>query len=453
DQCRNLEFGPEKAFKGKRLVNHTIHTIEITVSRFCENLCYMEPYCVSINLYTRADGNGNYRCELNNATHEGHEEKLIEQAMYSYHAAESNCVQNPCKNNATCQSGFTKKGYRCLCTAGFEGPICERDIDECVGGSHSCSPDAYCNNTKGSYNCTCKPGFLGSGRECEGEHINECLGTLHTCSPHAFCNNTKGSYSCTCKHGLTGNGRECKGKRWVARGGVRGGCGQIFRRFLGTFEHMHSNLPNLYRVGNNYKYGKKSFISETFIMSQDSFLNSKDGKNFGSSCGLSGLVQLSDCNDETTFHYDAHYWKNYDKVNLFGGETGFDEQESKLPTYWNTSFSKICLGMKINKHPEFIVINRLADSLHSLIADDQYRNTLLGRDEWKTLIGSNASLQHNCNREGFNVFSGRRDRSKVRIGIISNDQNDCYSCNSLIGFGTGSQHNNVEPCGNEARHI
>ena len=44
--------------------------------------------------------------------------------------------------------------------------------------------------------------------------INECLGTLHTCSHHAFCNNTKGSYSCTCKHGLIGNGRECKGKRW-----------------------------------------------------------------------------------------------------------------------------------------------------------------------------------------------------------------------------------------------
>ena len=48
----------------------------------------MEPDCISINLYTRADGNGNYKCELNNATHEGHEEKLIEQEMYSYHAAE-----------------------------------------------------------------------------------------------------------------------------------------------------------------------------------------------------------------------------------------------------------------------------------------------------------------------------------------------------------------------------
>ena len=50
----------------------------------------MEPDCVSINLYTRGDRNGNYKCELNNATHEGHEEKLIEEEMYSYHAAEVN---------------------------------------------------------------------------------------------------------------------------------------------------------------------------------------------------------------------------------------------------------------------------------------------------------------------------------------------------------------------------
>ena len=50
----------------------------------------MEPDCVSINLYTRGDGNGNYKCELNNATHEGHEEKLIEEEMCSYHAAEVN---------------------------------------------------------------------------------------------------------------------------------------------------------------------------------------------------------------------------------------------------------------------------------------------------------------------------------------------------------------------------
>ena len=30
-----------------------------------------------------------------------------------------------CKNNGICQAGFTDKGYRCLCNAGFRGQHCE----------------------------------------------------------------------------------------------------------------------------------------------------------------------------------------------------------------------------------------------------------------------------------------------------------------------------------------
>ena len=37
-------------------------------------------------------------------------------------------------------------------------------------------------------------------------------------------------------------------------------------------------------------------------MSQDCFFNCKDEKNFGSSRGLSGLVRLSECNDEVKHH-------------------------------------------------------------------------------------------------------------------------------------------------------
>ena len=48
--------------------------------------------------------------------------------------------------------------------------------------------------------------------------------------------------------------------------------------------------------------------------------------------------------------------------------------------------------MKINQMLKFIVINKLAASLHSLIADGQYRNTSLSRDGWKKLIGSYAQL-------------------------------------------------------------
>ena len=89
--------------------------------------------------------------------------------------------------------------------------------------------------------------------------------------------------------------------------------------------------------------------------------------------------------------------------------------------------------------------------MYSLIADGQYRNTSLGRDTWKLLIGSDASLQENCNKEAFNADGGNGRDSKARIGIISNNQRDCNSCHSRIGFGTGGKPDNSSSCGNEAK--
>ena len=66
-----------------------------------------------------------------------------------------------------------------------------------------------------------------------------------------------------------------------------------------------------------------------------------------------------------------------------------DTHETKLPTYWNTPFNKICLGMKIGQQFKSVVINYQARSLYSLIADGKYRATfLLGRmyNTWKKLI-------------------------------------------------------------------
>ena len=108
--------------------------------------------------------------------------------------------------------------------------------------------------------------------------------------------------------------------------------------------------------------------------------------------------------------------------------------------------------MKIGQEPvKFIVINKQANSLYSLIADGQYRNTSLGRDKWKSLIGSNASLQYNCNKEGFNAVGGNPHQSKARIGIIGNNEEDCKTCNSRIGFGTGGYPDKTNSCGNEAK--
>lgn len=91
-------------------------------------------------------------------------------------------------------------------------------------------------------------------------------------------------------------------------------------------------------------------------------------------------------------------WSNNFDFNLPGGKTLFDNHETKLPTYWNSPFSKICLGTKIGQQLNFVVINKQAASLHTLIADGQYRATSLGRNTWKALLGSQASLQPTCNK-------------------------------------------------------
>ena len=123
------------------------------------------------------------------------------------------------------------------------------------------------------------------------------------------------------------------------------------------------------------------------------------------------------CQFQSTFHYDSQFWRNRSAYNLPGGKTGFDLQETTLPTNWTTSLSKIGLGMKIDNQLRFIVINKQVDSLHSLIADGKYHNTSSGRKMWRTMIDSTAPLQRHCNTEGFNAMF-KNQASKTRIGII-----------------------------------
>ncbi|XP_022778556.1 uncharacterized skeletal organic matrix protein 5-like, partial [Stylophora pistillata] len=155
-----------------------------------------------------------------------------------------------------------------------------------------------------------------------------------------------------------------------------------------------------------------------------------------------------------TFHYNQLIWSNQLAYNPYQGTTGFDDEETMLPSYWETKFSRICLGMKNGGETNFIAVNVTASSLYSLIADGKYRPTSLGRDKGKSLLRSRASLQYNCNREGFNTLCGWSGafQPRARIGILSNEQNNCHSCDSRIGFGTGGHPDFSNSCGNVAKH-
>jgi len=46
--------------------------------------------------------------------------------MYLLCTMQNPCRRGPCKNNGTCQAGFTSEGFRCICPIGTLGKKCER---------------------------------------------------------------------------------------------------------------------------------------------------------------------------------------------------------------------------------------------------------------------------------------------------------------------------------------
>ena len=154
---------------------------------------------------------------------------------------------------------------------------------------------------------------------------------------------------------------------------------------------------------------------------------------------------------QNEFNYSSPYWTNKETYAVEYGLEGLNEKQTKLASYWNTPFTKICLGMKVNDATKWIALNYTKNSLHSVMADGTFKGTTFGKEAWISLTDG-SSLQEYCNEEGFNI-QGAYTRNKwgswymnIRIGLLANNQNDCDSCNSCIGFGTS-----VRGCGDDVR--
>ncbi|XP_028396196.1 uncharacterized skeletal organic matrix protein 5-like [Dendronephthya gigantea] len=177
-----------------------------------------------------------------------------------------------------------------------------------------------------------------------------------------------------------------------------------------------------------------------------------------SGCGGGGwtLVMKIDGN-QNDFNYNSPYWINKAAYEVEDGLEGLTEKQTKLASYWNTPFNKICLGMKVNSETRWIALDYDASSLYNVIRYGSFKrlSTAAGRGAWGSLINGSA-LQPNCNQEGFSIdiryaASHFSTYVRVRIGIVANNENDCKSCDSCIGFGTSAQCNNDirgTTCGN-----
>ncbi|XP_062602703.1 neurogenic locus notch homolog protein 1-like [Saccostrea cucullata] len=104
------------------------------------------------------------------------------------------CRRNPC-NGRPCTN--TLGSYRCECPSGYTGTDCTHDLDECENSP--CQNNGVCTNTQGSFTCECQQGWTST--TCE-EDLNECL--TNPCKEGSRCVNNKGSYTCECDIGWEG---------------------------------------------------------------------------------------------------------------------------------------------------------------------------------------------------------------------------------------------------------
>ncbi|XP_048581930.1 fibrillin-1 isoform X2 [Nematostella vectensis] len=102
--------------------------------------------------------------------------------------------------NCSCKSGYTPKFSEAVGDAPANLTSCD-DIDECKLNISTCPANRYCVNNDGSYTCICKPGYTHVNNTCED--IDECAHGVANCPASADCVNNDGSYTCRCKPGYT----------------------------------------------------------------------------------------------------------------------------------------------------------------------------------------------------------------------------------------------------------
>ena len=61
------------------------------------------------------------------------------------------------------------QAWQCIFEYVFPTLECPTDVDECMLNQDNCHSNAECFNMEGSFACTCKSGYIGSGTFCSGE--------------------------------------------------------------------------------------------------------------------------------------------------------------------------------------------------------------------------------------------------------------------------------------------
>lgn len=142
------------------------------------------------------------------------------------------------------------------------------------------------------------------------------------------------------------------------------------------------------------------------------------------------LVAKLDGNQQTWAYGSAHWTTN----DTFGAsDPAFDRSEAKIEGFNTMPFSALRLGMVDANVPRWLVVSASGSSLLAKFKAG-FSATSASRAGWYSLM-SNPQTEPNCNQEGFDSATATGDGVSVRLGIITNNEFDCNTPDSYIGYG------------------
>ena len=128
-----------------------------------------------------------------------------------------------------------------------------------------------------------------------------------------------------------------------------------------------------------------------------------------------------------TFNYESEAWGTH--ATHQAEQPNFDRNETKNLAYSEVPLTQLRMGMLDDEDTlRWMNADVEADSLFAVLFSGSYIATRHTREEWFAMV-PNPSAQDHCNRSGFN------NALRVRIGMVFNQEEDCRSPDSWIGFG------------------